>query len=269
MTPATPSPQSDRLRQYVTLAAILIAFAGNGILNAVPLNGQNVGEIANTLFSDVWIIPASYAFAIWGLIYTGLLVFGIYQVLPANRENPHTRKVGYWLAVACISQVIWEVLFQSKLFWLSVLGILGILVPLIVIYLRLEIGQRSVSRADRWFVNVPFSTYLSWIAVATVINVASALYFSNWDGWGISALAWTVTMILVSGAIAAVVAVLRRDIAYTLVAIWALIAIAVRQIEVPLIAWTAIGVAIGLGVLLTVVRLRYQNERKLLRSNSL
>lgn len=37
-----------------------------------------IGEIFNIIFKDVLIIFVSYVFVIWGLIYLGLISFGIY-----------------------------------------------------------------------------------------------------------------------------------------------------------------------------------------------
>ena len=107
----------------------------------------------------------------------------------------------------------------------------------------------------------PISIYLGWITVATVVNVAIALYSVNWGGWGISSEVWTVFVMLISAAIAAIVNVQRGDMAYLLVIVWALVAIVIRQMSTPLIAVTGGVLAIAL-VLLGVV-----NRLKTLRSN--
>ncbi len=71
MHQSTQDNNRDFLRQLVTLAAIIGAFLINVISNVFPLNGLSIGEISNNLFKNVLIIPANYAFAIWGLIYLG------------------------------------------------------------------------------------------------------------------------------------------------------------------------------------------------------
>lgn len=237
---------ADRLRQVVTLAAIVVSIFINSLSNKFPLNGINIGQLSNTLFSPVKILPANYAFAIWGLIYIGLLAFGVYQVQPAQRHNPRLQRCGYLLVVACAAQCLWIYLFLARLFPLSTLAMLGILLPLIVMYQRLDIGQSPVSRKVRWLVDIPISVYLGWISVATIVNVAIALYSLNWDGWGLAPSVWTVLIMAVSAAIAALVLVRRRDLAFPLVIVWALVAIAIRQATVPLIAGAGVLLAIGL-----------------------
>jgi hypothetical protein len=103
---------------------------------------------------------------------------------------------------ACIAQCAWIYLFLARLFPLSVVAMLDILVALIVLYQRLEIGKQHVSPAEQWFIHNPISIYLGWITVAIVVNAALALYSINWDGWGIAPAIWAVIMIIVSAAIA-------------------------------------------------------------------
>ncbi len=248
----------DILRQYFNLTAILAAFGINVLANIAPMGGLTIGEISNTFFRDVLITPANYAFAIWGLIYLGLITFGVYQVLPAQRHNASLRRMGYIWVLASLAQICWVFFFQYRLFSLSLVAMLGILLPLIGIYLRLRLGYTRVSRQEKWFVYIPLSIYLAWISVATIVNVALTLYNQGWSGWGINPQVWTVIALITGAAIAATVSIQRADIAYTLVIVWAFVAIAVRQADKPLIAATAGGLAIALVLLLVLSVLRHQ-----------
>jgi hypothetical protein len=255
------SLNSNLLRQWLTLGAIVAAFAVNVYANIAPPNGLTIGDISNKFFGEVQIIPANYAFAIWGIIYLGLIGFGIYQVMPAQRQNTHVERVGYLLVVASLAQIVWVFLFEYQFFGLSVVAMLGILLPLIGIYLRLGIGKERVSRKDKWFVHIPLSIYLAWISVATIVNIASTLYYWGWNGWGISPQVWTIIMLIVAAAIAATIIRNGVDIAYPLVVIWAFVAIAVRQANQPAIAGWAIALALALGILLLVNVWRGQTQK--------
>jgi hypothetical protein len=256
MKQSTKYLDQDILRQFLNLSAILAAFGINVLANIAPINGLSIGAISNTFFREVLIVPANYAFAIWGLIYLGLITFGVYQVLPAQRQNPSLRRMGYLFVVASLAQIAWVFLFQYRLFTLSLAAMLGILLALIGIYLRLGIGYERVSKAQKWFVHIPLSIYLAWISVATITNVAIALYNLGWSGWGLSPQVWTAIALITGAAIAATVSIQRADIAFTLVIVWAFVAIAVRQANIPLIAVTAAGLAIALIVLLLLGVLR-------------
>lgn len=256
MKASADSSALDILRQWVTIAAILGTFAVNIWSNLFPINGLNIGQIANTIFTQVQILPANYAFSIWGVIYLGLIAYGVYQLLPSQRQNPTLRRVDYLLILACVVQSVWVVLFLLRQFWLSTIAMAGILLPLIGIYLCLGMGQRRVSRQEKWLAHIPFSIYLGWISVATIVNVAISLFYNSWDGFGIAPSVWTAIMLVVAGGIAATIAVQRRDVAYLLVIVWALIAIAVRQSSIPLVVSVAVGVAIVLFILVLVTRFR-------------
>jgi len=86
----------DGLRQWVNFIAIIAAFGINVWANIAPWRGLTMGEISTTFFPNVLIIPANYAFAIWGLIYLGLISLAIYQVLPTQSNNPRLRQMGYY-----------------------------------------------------------------------------------------------------------------------------------------------------------------------------
>lgn len=255
-------PAINRVRQILTVLAILGSFVVNTESNIRPLNGQSVGEISNIQFSGVLLTPANYAFVIWGLIYVGLIGFGAYQFLSPQRQHSRLNPISYMLVFVCIVQSAWIYLFLSRLFALSVLAMLGILLGLIGIY-RLLGDDRRQTWQDKWLLKIPFSVYLGWISVATVVNVALALYDAGWNGWGVSPEIWTVLMMVVSSGLGVALLYRRQDIAFTGVLIWALVAIAVRQANNPVILIPAIGLAVLLAVLAFVSRrwVPLQNRR--------
>jgi hypothetical protein len=59
--------------------------------------------------------------------------------------------------------------------------------------------------------------------------VAATLVSVNWDGFGISQETWAIIIEIIALLIAILVVLTRKDIAYGLVVIWALLGIAVKQ----------------------------------------
>jgi hypothetical protein len=236
----------DRFRQWANLLAILAAFALNIYANLAPPKGLTIGEISQQFFNSVLVIPANYAFAIWGVIYLGLISFGIYQVLREQKSNRRLRRGGYFLVIASLAQIVWVFLFLYRFFALSVLAMLVILISLILFYLKIGVGKERVSQQEAWLVQIPISIYLGWISVATIVNIASALDFAGWNGWGISPEIWTLIMLVVAAGIAALVNFQRRDIAFPIVFIWAFVAIAVRRLSLLPVAVPAVILALAL-----------------------
>ena len=238
------------LRQSVNVLAVIATIAINGLANALPLNDLTTGEISDRF--QVYFVPAGYVFSIWGLIYLGLIIFAVFQALPAQRDNPRLCRVGYLFAASCLANIAWLFLWHYEQFPLTLLAMLSLLVLLIMIYLRLRIGQVAVSPAEKWLVHIPFSIYLGWITVATIANATSLLEYSNWSGWGISDEVWAIIMLIAGASIASVVTLTRNDIAYMLVIIWAFVGIAVKHGDSPAVA-TAAWVVTALAVLVLVV----------------
>ena len=232
----------DILRQISVALTILATIVVNVLANALPINGQNTGAISDRF--QVYFVPAGYVFAIWGVIYIGLIAFAIFQALPSQRENPRLRAAGWWIALGGLANIAWIFLWHYEQFPLTLIAMLVLLGTLIITYLRLDIGRSTVSKAETWAARVPFSIYLGWITVATVANVTSLLYFLNWDGFGIAPEVWMWIVLAVVLVIAALMNFSRRDIAYTAVILWALAGISVKHADVPAVAiptWITFG----------------------------
>ncbi len=256
------SPMTAML-QVSTIVAVLAAIVINTLSNFFPLKGLSIGAISNTILGGVLVTPKNYAFAIWGVIYLGLLGFAVYQVLPRQRYNSHLLRLRAPIIWASVFQIVWVYFFQLQQFWLSVALMFGILLNLIAAYLWSRFRKHRVSREERWFAQVPISIYLGWISVASIVNVASALYASRWDGWGVDSSLWTVLMILIATAITATIIIRYQDAAFTGVIVWAFVAIALRQPAQLAILTTALGSAIAL-----VILLLWQNRSRGVRQPS-
>jgi len=235
---------SRRSLAIATVIAIIATLLVNTLSNLFPPGGQNVGEIANTLLSGVLITPANYAFIIWGLIYIGLIAYGIYQLQPTQQRDPNFWRINKLLIVACVAQIVWIFCFTLKLFALSIIPMLVILLSLLNIYRNLGIGEKRSSWQQRWLVQIPFSVYTAWISVATIVNIASALYIAGWDGWGLSDAMWTAIMLFVGGLVAGIIALMLKDVPFVLVFAWAYGAIALRHTDTPTIWITAVVVTL-------------------------
>jgi hypothetical protein len=214
----------DRLRQWVTLIAIFGAIALNLLSNSFPVGGLTISQLSQTLFSGVAVIPANFAFAIWGLIYLALGAHAVYQLAPQRAASPLLRRAGYGLAIANLFQVVWIYAFQSRAFGLSLLPMLGIWLSLALLY-------RATHRADdrrehRWFVHIPISLYFAWISVATIVNVAIALFS---QGWRAGAQDWTIFLMLVATGIASWLRIYRGDRVFPSVVAWAIAGITLRN----------------------------------------
>ncbi len=227
----------DSLRQVSNVASVVLAFAVNVLAAALPLNGQNTGEISDRF--KVYFVPAGYVFAIWGIIYIGWIAFAVYQALPAHKEDARLRRLGYLFAMSGVFNAAWLFCWHYNRFGLSVLVMFVLLGLLIASYLRLDVGRQPADTAGKWCVDIPFSIYLGWISVATIANVSDWLYSVHWDGFGIPAPTWAVIMLVAALLLGALMAWQRRDAAYLFVLVWSFVGIAAKQAPTPQVALTA------------------------------
>ena len=247
----------DTTRQIANALSVVIALTVNILASALPLNGQNTGEISDRFL--VYFVPAGYVFAIWGIIYFGWIAFAFYQFQSAQKESPRLRNLGYLFAISGLFNAAWLVCWHYNLFGLSVLVMLTLLALLIASYLKLNVGLTPVTVAERWSVDIPFSVYLGWISVATVANVSDWLYLVNWNGFGIAPQAWAVIMIAIASVLGVLMTVTRRDSGYVFVLAWSFAGIALKQADVPSVAnaaWGGVILALGLAMYSIVARRR-------------
>lgn len=239
-TPATP----DLARQGSVIAALAATLAVNTAANLLPLNGQTTGEISDRF--PVLITPPGYVFSIWGLIYTGLIAYAIYQALPSRRDDPRLRRVAWPFVLSCAANVAWLLLWHYNQFGLTLGAMLGLLFALIVVDRRLGTFPEHAG-ADLIFARLPFSVYLGWISVATIVNATVVLYDVGWDGLGLSPELWTTGLIGAGAGLAAAMGLRQRDPAYPLVIAWALAGVAGKNAGTPLVgpaAWAGAAVAL-------------------------
>ncbi|GAB1471618.1 hypothetical protein MASR2M66_24960 [Chloroflexota bacterium] len=237
----------DTTRQLANALSVVIALTVNILASALPLNGQNTGEISDRFL--VYFVPAGYVFAIWGIVYIGWIAFAIYQYQPAQKENPRLRNLGYLFAISGLFNAAWLICWHYNWFGLSVVVMLTLLGLLLASYSKLKVGLAPVSVAERWSVDIPFSVYLGWISVATIANISDWLYLVNWNGFGIAPQTWAVIMIAVATLLGAFMAITRKDSGYVFVLAWSFTGIALKQASVPFVAnaaWGAAAFALGL-----------------------
>jgi hypothetical protein len=242
---------TDNFRKFqiINVIAIISTIAMNALANILPFNGVNTGEVADTFFS--YFTPAGYVFSIWSVIYTLLIIFIAYQARPSQVDAEYLGKIGYLYLINGLFNISWLVLFHyavgnTGLLLLTEPLMIGILVTLLLTYVKLEIGVKEVPMNQKVAVHLPVSVYAGWISVATIANTASVL--NEFLAIPLDAqYLWTALVLVVALLLAIIMLVMRKDIAYALVVAWAAIGIYAKwtTVEViPLIYWTALIVAI-------------------------
>lgn len=262
-TDATPN---SMLLVVMNLLVAIATVIYNGLSQALPIGTATNAEIANRL--PIYFFPANVTFSIWGIIFLGLIAFGVYQALPAQRNNPYVKAIGPWLILSSVGNVGWLLTFQFENFGLALIPIVILLVTLGIAYVQIRKVDATPTIWDRLFIFAPISIYFAWSAVATVASTTYFLYAASdltpTATWlGIDQALWGTIILVVTGAITTAVAYLNRDLVYMAVVVWAFAGIIIRYPNVTEVAVAAGAMAL-LGTVAVIASLFLSNQQSAL-----
>ena len=253
---------ADRAR-VVTVAvsaavAVVGAVVGSGVLVGTPINEAAGGALS----ADATLVaPGGPAFAIWSVIYAGLVALAGYQALGGQRRDPRQRAVGWWVAASLLLNAAWILIVQAGSVYASAGVIAVLLAVLVVVFVRL-LRSRPTSVLQALLLDAVLGLYLGWVAIATVANVAAALVAAGLAPTGSVATLLTVLVLVlvVAAAVGVGLAVAGRGrIAPALSLGWGLVWIALARAGGEPRSWTtavtalaAAAVVVGSALLLRV-----------------
>jgi hypothetical protein len=220
---------TNKLLKVLVAIAFVAMIVVNALANILPINGIDTGAVSNAypnLFA-----PIGLTFAVWGLIYLLLAGYTVYQFKTgwsAGREQLLAKINRYFLASSVLN-FVWIFSWHYQVIWLSLLLIVSILICLIKIADILR-GQK-LQGLEKVLIGWPFSIYFGWITVATIANATVWLVSWHWNGFGLSDVWWTVTVLLVGALIGAWRLVKDQQLAYGLVIMWAYFGILLKHLS--------------------------------------
>ncbi|HVY33914.1 MAG TPA: hypothetical protein VG960_05785 [Caulobacteraceae bacterium] len=229
------------------------AAIGLSVLAAIAIPAwQNIAHVGLSAaqFSaqgDQTLRAAPYAFAIWSVIYIGLVAFAIYQFRSGVRRSVLMSRVG-WPAAAGISGCgLWIIASAFNLQWLSVAVIVASTASLVG---GLLAAPRTLSRAERLWIIAPLTLLAGWLTIASGLNLVTVLTAQGWITPSVVWAAGAILLVLVVGGLVA-----RRLVASVYLApiIWGLAGVAVAESGQIVVAGLAVAAAVALAVEAVVV----------------
>jgi hypothetical protein len=217
--------------------------------------GPTVGRVSAE--NPTLVVPGDYAFVIWTPIFALALTFALYGALPANREDPLLRRIGWFAALAYFSNGIWELLFPAREFVLSQIVFVGILTGSVVTFVLVQREARRERRADRWLVAPAFGLLAGWVTAAFFIGFVTVLVATGVLGGGLGEAVLGALLLVTGGIVACGVILAGRSgpaqgyLAYGGAVLWALAGVFVNQYQASLItSSTAVVCAVLVGTVL-------------------
>ena len=204
----------------------------NYLSNTGIFNGKTIANVSDQYHN--FFTPAGYAFSIWGLIYLLLIGFVLYtgkSLFKAenNDADSFVEKIGWWFIISCIANCAWIVTWLYGFTGASVIVLLISFIALLKILLVAL--NYNASATQKWFINIPFQIYTGWVSVALIAAAAAWLTKIEWQGFGITAVNWTIILISIATIIHLYMTWQKNAPVFALVASWALVAIAIANKE--------------------------------------
>jgi hypothetical protein len=233
--------------------AVIATIVVNALAVILPLNGKTTKELSDAIPN--LFTPEGITFSIWSIIYLFLIIFMLYQILDLVKKEKHDmtyiEKIGGWFIIASLANILWIFLWHYELVIISLVAMLILFISLLMIYLRLNIGLSITPLKEKIAVHTTISIYLGWITVATIANVTAVLVKLNIGELVLGQVTWTIIVIAVATLITLLILVRRRDIAYSLIIIWALLGIIIKRLNTDPI-YTNIAITSTIAILIIV-----------------
>lgn len=219
----------------------------------------------NGASTDPRVVPAGYAFAIWGVIVTGCLAAAVYGLPHRRAASPAYRALHLRLSVVQLLFVAWLLAATSPAVWLT-LPIFVAMLALTLSALRRVLAATRVAgrrdRAVRWLVGGTLGLYAGWSTAAVWINLATLLTDAGLEASGLIGMAWQ-SLVLAAATGSAVLVVWRLGgaLPYAAAVGWAFAGVVVSSVMAGTPVLTAVALLGLLAVAATTVTSRRRPSR--------
>lgn len=206
--------------QIINGFALLLTLVVNALANILPINGMNTGAISD-LYPSLF-TPAGFTFSIWSVIYTLLIGFAVVQNTITSKS--YFKELSVWFWLSCVCNSAWILAWHYQFLFASLGIMLTLLYSLSNIFLLIH-PDHQLNTVQKFFIQLPFTVYFSWICVATIANTSALLVSLSWTGGFLTPTTWTIVMTAIATTLGIFIVLKYRTPAFLLVLIWALFGI--------------------------------------------
>jgi len=203
------------------LIMLILVFLFNFLTGTGRINDLSQADISAMFPTKITL--AGFAFSIWGLIYT-LVLISILWMLYKNKEKDMSKiihAIAWWFNLSSLANILWTLTFSYLKLPLSTLLIavlLGSLVMILINLSKLHLNLKTIFP-------LAFGLYSGWVMIATVVNIAASLVQIKWGGFGLSDLMWSNIILVVALVIVFFVTYRTTNVIIPLPVAWAYFAI--------------------------------------------
>jgi hypothetical protein len=253
---AGPLTQPQSLRRLAVLVTMLFAVVIGQLQQLIDL-GQSPAEFSAD--SDATMRVVGWAFAIWGPLYLGLIIYGVRQILPKTDETDMLRTFGWPSMLAFLGIGLWILAAAWDWEVATIVLIFGSLVVLLIPMLQKAGDIRALARGDRdrWMTVWPLAALAGWLTIAAPVNLLTVATGNGDLPAFLAPTTWALTAIAVVTAIGLFVTWRTRLLIYPIPIAWGLLGVFTAEQEKgnALLAFGALGaglVLLGAGLIMAL-----------------
>jgi len=257
----TAQKRQDIVRQGTNLILSIAQFS----VTLLPAFGIGIGIGDRAMTSVPQVQPIYWSFFIWFVLYAGCITYGIYQALPAQRENANLRRVGPYTASAFIGVTVYALVAQfGGSDWILIGVFFWIFASLLYAILHLTEDKSRLTQIETYVVFAPISLLTGWVSIAILVNIASALKTSGIIPAGTMETAFSLLMLLIACLVASsIIRISEGNAWYAFPVIWGLIGVVVANLwEHPNLVVAGFAAFVGLVLLGVLVIVRKRTNKK-------
>ncbi|GAA0643380.1 hypothetical protein [Brevundimonas lenta] len=193
--------------------------------------GQSAAEFAAD--SDATLKVAGFAFAIWGVIYIGVLIYAVRQALPTIGESDLLNRFGWPSAIAFAGIGLWIVAAAFDQELLTIVLIFASLAVLVVPLVTNAHLIRAIPRTgrERWFIVWPLALLAGWLAIAAPVNLVTVITGDGALPGVLSPTTWAMVVLSLVVLTALSMTWILRSMPFALPVAWGLLGVFVAEKE--------------------------------------
>ena len=211
-------------RRFLLPIAAMFQIAGSSLPQIFKW-GEPIG--ARSLALDTALVPAGWAFSIWGIIFLWSVIYAIYAAT-RNEDRSSLAVKTAWPAICAFSMNgLWGL--YTPFFGLTLISELIIVAGLFCAITAALIAGRfqDSSAVERILISAPLGLVAGWLTAASFVGGSSVLL-----GLGVEMTDVVMVAILVGATVFAGLVILRRpSLAYSIAIVWALAAVISKNHE--------------------------------------
>ena len=210
---------------------------------------QTIGDRSDAV--STLLTPPGYAFAIWGPLFLGCLVFAIVHAVPRNLGMPLFRKTGWFVAAAFAANAVWVVYVPAIGLDAGAYALLLVILALLMVVVAIVRRDTAADRTGR-LAFLPILALAGWISAATTVGASQTLLPA---GASVPSL---IAVLVAGAAFAVAAAAYSAAVAFALAAAWGFATVGVSNLDGGnmVIGYTAAAAAVLTVAAAVIARIR-------------